>query len=69
MIRPVCSYGCQLWGCAAKSNIKIIEIVQNKIPRQIACAKWYVSNADIRQKLQTESVEEYIVKLYSNYES
>lgn len=68
MIRPIWSYGCVLWGCAANSNIKIIETIQNKILREIANAQWYQRNEDIRSDLNVESVEEVIVKLASTYE-
>ncbi|CAH0767816.1 unnamed protein product, partial [Bemisia tabaci] len=39
MLRPVWSYGCQLWGCAAKSNLDKIEIMQMKILRSITKAR------------------------------
>jgi hypothetical protein len=31
VIRPVCSYGIQLWGCASDSNIEVIQRYQNKV--------------------------------------
>lgn len=68
MLRPIWSYGCQLWGCAAKTNIKKIEVIQMKIIRSIVKARWYERNEDIRRELDIESVEEYITKMYNNYE-
>ena len=68
MLRPVWSYGCQLWGCAAKSNLDKIEIMQMKILRSIVKARWYERNADIRADLNIDSVEDYITKMYSAYE-
>ena len=69
MLRPVWSYGCQLWGCAAKSNLDKIEVIQMKILRSIAKARWYERNADIRADLSIDSVEEYITKMYTAYEA
>ena len=69
MLRPVWSYGCQLWGCAAKSNLKKIEVVQMKILRSISKARWYERNADIRADLNIDSVEDYITKMYNSYET
>lgn len=69
MLRPVWSYGCQLWGCASKSNIKKIEIIQMKILRSISKARWYERNVDIRADLNIDSVEDYITKMYNSYEN
>ena len=44
MLKPVWTYGIQLWGVAAKSNIDIIQRFQNKSLRLISCAPWYVTN-------------------------
>lgn len=68
MLRPIWSYACQIWGCTANSNLKIIEVVQNKILRTISGARWYQRNADIQRELAVESVEDYIVRIASNYE-
>jgi hypothetical protein len=44
---PIWTYGMELWDCASKSNISIIQITQSKILRMIVDAPWYVSNATI----------------------
>lgn len=69
MLRPIWSYGCQLWGCAAVTNLNQIEIIQMKILRNIAKARWYERNVDIRADLNIDSVEDYITKLYTSYEN
>lgn len=68
MIRPIWTYGSQMWACAASSNLKIIERTQNKILRQMAGARWYERNADIRSELGIEEMDSYISRLYNNYE-
>ncbi|GFS51035.1 hypothetical protein TNCV_3277611 [Trichonephila clavipes] len=35
VLRPILSYGCPIWGYAANTNIKILEIAQNSIIRCI----------------------------------
>lgn len=36
IIKPICVYEIELWGCASKYNIDIIQIIQSKIVRMIA---------------------------------
>jgi hypothetical protein len=38
VLKPVWTYGAQLWGCTKKSNIKIIQTFQNKVLRCIVNA-------------------------------
>jgi hypothetical protein len=44
-------YGLELWGCAGKSNISIIQRSQSKILRMIVDAPWYVCNATLHANL------------------
>jgi hypothetical protein len=44
IIIPIWTYGLELWGCASKSNMSIIQRSQSKILRMIVDAAWYVSN-------------------------
>jgi len=44
VIKPIWSYGIELWGCASKSNIVIMQRSEPKILRAIANALWYVMN-------------------------
>jgi len=44
VIKPIWSYGIELWGCATKSNLVIIQRSQSKILRAIANVPWYVTN-------------------------
>ena len=41
VIKPVWSYGIELWGCASKSNTVIMHRSQSKLLRAIAIAPWY----------------------------
>jgi hypothetical protein len=42
VLKPVWTYGAQLWGCTKKSNIKIIQTFQNKVLRCTVNAPWYI---------------------------
>jgi hypothetical protein len=44
VLKPVWTYGIELWGCASKSNIAVIQRYQSKLLRSITSAPRYVSN-------------------------
>ena len=58
IIKPIWTYGIQLWGTAADSNIEIIQRFQSKVLRCITNAPWYVSNEIIKNDLQMTTVRE-----------
>lgn len=69
ILRPMWSYGCQLWGCARNSNLNIIQVFQNKVLRTMVGARWYERNKDIHRDLGIDTVVEHISKLAQNYEN
>jgi len=52
ILKPIWTYGVQLWGTASNSNIDIVERFQSKVLRIITDAPWYVPNTVIRRDLQ-----------------
>ena len=42
IIKPIWTYGIQIWGAAAKTNIEIIQRFQSKALRIITNAPWYI---------------------------
>jgi hypothetical protein len=60
ILKPIWTYGLQLWGTASTSNIEILERFQSKALRIIVDAPWYVPNIHIRHDLQLTSVKEEI---------
>jgi hypothetical protein len=60
IIRPIWTYGLQLWGCASKYSISIIQRSQSKILRMLVDAPWYVSNATLHADLGISYVHEVI---------
>jgi hypothetical protein len=53
IINPIWSYGIELWGCASKSHIVIMQRTQSKILRAIANAPWYVKNYRLHSDLKS----------------
>lgn len=60
ILKPVWTYGIQLWGCTKKTNSNIIQTFQNKVLRGIVNAPWYVRNADLHRDLQVNTVSSEI---------
>jgi len=58
IIKPIRTYGIELWGCSSKSNVNIIQRFQSKTLRLIAGAPRYVSNQTLHADLSITTVEE-----------
>jgi hypothetical protein len=56
ILKPVWTYGIQLWGTACLSNINILQRFQNKVLRGIVDAPYYVSNEVIQHDIPLESI-------------
>jgi hypothetical protein len=67
ILKPIWTYGIQLWGMTSNSNIAILECFQSKVLRLIVNAPWYVPNSVIRKDLQILSVQEEISRFSSHY--
>jgi hypothetical protein len=66
ILKPIWTYGIQLWGMASTSKIEILERFQSKALRMIVDA-WYVPNTLILRDLQIPSVKEEIGHYSSHY--
>jgi hypothetical protein len=62
ILKPVWTYGIQLWGTACVSNINILQRFQNKVLRAIVDAPYYVSNEVIQHDILLEAIHRYSVK-------
>ena len=67
MLKPVWTYGIQLWGTAATSNIIILQRFQSKILRIITKAPYFSSNSRIRQDLGMPTVQDEIKLCSTKY--
>lgn len=68
ILKPVWTYGIQLWGCTKQTNIKIIQRFQNKVLRNIVNAPWYCRNSDILRDLDMETVANTIKRFAKSHE-
>ena len=63
VLKPLWTYGLQLWDCAKPSHTQIIQWLQSKILRSITNAPWYVSNSTIHNDLHIPFVATEISSL------
>jgi hypothetical protein len=56
VLKPAWTYGIELWGCATKSNIAVIQRYQSTLLRSITNAPWYVSNHTLHFDLHIQYV-------------
>ena len=52
ILKPVWTYGVQLWGSESNSNLEILEGFQSKVLQIITDTPWYVPNVVIKRHLQ-----------------
>ncbi|GFS97988.1 uncharacterized protein TNCV_2019221 [Trichonephila clavipes] len=66
VLRPIITYASPVWGAAAATHMKKIQVIQNKILRLITNTPWYVRNDVIHYDLHMEPISSYITKLARN---
>jgi hypothetical protein len=66
-LKPIWTYGIQLWCTTSNSNIEILEGFQSKVLQLIVDAPWYVSNSVLCNDLQIPTVKEEISRFSSSY--
>ncbi|GLV34034.1 hypothetical protein CBL_05054 [Carabus blaptoides fortunei] len=59
-IRPQMLYSAPVWGIAAPTHMKRLEVKQNKTMSLITNAPWYVKNATIRKDAKMPTLSEVI---------
>jgi hypothetical protein len=67
ILKPVWTYGIQLWGTASNSNLEILERFQSKVLRIITDAPWYIPNTILKRDLQIPTVKQETRKYSANY--
>jgi hypothetical protein len=67
ILKPIWTYGIQLWGTASTSNIEILVRFQSKALSMMLDAPRYVPNTVIRRDLQIPTVKEEIRRYSSQY--
>ncbi|GFX24319.1 putative RNA-directed DNA polymerase from transposon X-element [Trichonephila clavipes] len=69
VMRPILAYGCPVWGYAAKTNVNILDTLQNSTIRMIVKATRYMRNDDIRTAIKIKSFKSYVQKITKNFNS
>ena len=69
IIKPIWTYGIQLWGCTKPTNVRIIQTFQNKVLRNIINAPWYIKNINIHRDLKVDMVDTVIKKFAVSHEN
>jgi len=53
ILKPIWTYGVQLWGTASNSNTEILQRFQNRYLRIIVSALWYITDDTLYHDLNT----------------
>lgn len=67
IIKPIWTYGIQLWGTASNTTIKVLQQFQSKTLRKITGAPYFVTNKRLHEELNMKTVQEEIVHQLQNY--
>lgn len=60
ILKPVWTYGIQLWGCASNDTLDIIQRFQNKVLRDMVRAPWFIRNSDLHRDLKVNTVRQEV---------
>ncbi|GBP86407.1 Probable RNA-directed DNA polymerase from transposon X-element [Eumeta japonica] len=69
ILKPIWTYGIQLWGTASHSNIEILERFQSKTMRAMFNIPPHISNKYINLDLNLRTVKEEIENYSKNYQT
>ena len=68
IIKPIWTYGIQLWGTASNSNIEILQRFQSKTLRIIANAPRFITNIHLHRDLNIPLVKDEIRTTAKKYQ-
>jgi hypothetical protein len=68
VLKPIWTYGIQIWGCAATSNIDKIQIVQTMVLQGIVDAPWYYRNDHLHRDLKIPTIRQKIQRFAERHE-
>jgi len=67
VIKPIWTYGIELWSSASPSNIEKLQTAQSKILRTMVGAPRYIKNANIHRDLNIPLVTQEVTKFTQKY--
>jgi hypothetical protein len=62
ILKPIWTYGIELWGCSKPSNTKVLQTFQSKMLCSITKAPWFVSNGTLHADLGILFINDVINK-------
>jgi hypothetical protein len=73
LLRPLWTYGIQLWGAAKLSNTRSIQVFQSIYLRLVSSAPWYVTNSNLHKDLKIQTLNKisktYYVRFHNKIQS
>lgn len=67
ILKPVWTYGIELWGSASHSNVEILQRFQNKALKILCCAPWFTKNTEVHEYLQVLTMRDEVEKFCKSY--
>jgi hypothetical protein len=68
ILKPVWTYGIQLWGTTKNSNLAVLQRFENKILRQLIDCPWFVRNCELHHYLNIPTILEEMKKYSAKYQ-
>jgi hypothetical protein len=62
ILKPIWTYGIELWGCSKPSNTEVLQTFQSKMLRSITKAPWFASNQTLHADLGISFINDVINK-------
>ena len=73
LLRPLWTYGIQLWGAAKPSNTRSIQAFQSICLRLVSSAPWYITNSNLHKDLKIQTLNQiskiYYIKFHNKLQS
>lgn len=69
ILKPIWTYGIQLWGTASNSNVDILQRFQSKTIRKISNAPWYITNNQLHRELNIPPIKDEIKNHLAKYKT
>lgn len=67
IIKPVWTYGIELWGSAKNSNIEILQRFQNHALKTISNAPWFTKIDEVHKYVEIPTVKQEVERLSKSY--
>lgn len=67
VLKPIWTYGLQLWGTASRCNIMALQRAQNIILKAISGAPWFIRNDEVHSHLQVRTIAQELETVKNKY--